>query len=147
MADKTGTLRIALNPAKTAGRKFGAKRAIRLIKLDVKKHFRVPFENIRIAKEVNEQVWRNGSNNIPKKLDLDILKEKETAFAFLKNGTEKEAFLARQKEKTKEKKAEPPKEKKTETTQTKEETAKEKENQEKKLEEKRLKETMAEKAE
>ncbi len=141
MAEKTGEIRIALNPAKRAGRKYAAKRAIRLIKLDVKKHFRVPLENIRVAQEVNEAIWENGSYNLPTRIELDVLKEKETCRVFLKGGKEKESFLAKQKEK--EKKTEKAKEK--EETKTKEE-AEEKEEQEKKLEEKRLKESAAEKA-
>ncbi len=147
MAEKTGEMRIALNPAKRAGRKYAAKRAIRLIKLDVKKHFRVPFENIRVAQEVNEAIWENGSYNVPTKIELDILKEKETCRVFLKGGKEKESFLAKQKKREKEKKTEKAKEKEeTKTKEEKKEEAEEKEEQEKKLEEKRLKESAAEKA-
>lgn len=147
MAEKEGTLRMALNAAKRAGRKFAAKRAIRMIRENVKKNFRVSVEKISIAKEVNETVWKNGSYNLPTRVELDILKDKNAAWVFLKDGKEKKAFEAKQK-KEKEKKTEKTKEKKEDKTkEEKKEEAEEKAEQEKQLEEKRLKETMAGKAE
>jgi ribosomal protein L31E len=146
MPEKNGELSIALNAAKQQGRKYAAKRAIRLIRLDVKKHFRVPVEKILVGREVNEAVWKNGSYNVPKRIRIEVLKEKDGARVFLKGGKEKEAFLSKQKQK--ERKSEKAKEKETKkTVEEKKEEALEKEEQEKKLEEKRLKESAAQKAE
>lgn len=146
MAEKESILRIALNPAKRAGRKYAAKRAIRTIKLDVKKHFRVPLENILLANEVNEAIWQNGGYHIPTRIEIEVLKEKETARVFLKGGKEKEKFLTQQKTKEKTKKTEKAEKEKEAETEEKDEKEEEAE-QEKKLEEKRLKESLAEKAE
>jgi ribosomal protein L31E len=134
--------------AKRQGRKYAAKRAIRMVRLDVKKHFRVPLENIRVAGEVNEAIWQNGSYNVPTRLHIEIVREKEIARVYLKGGKEKEAFLAKQKQKEREKKAEKAKEKEApKTAEEKKEEIQEKEEQEKKLEEKRLKEDAAQKGE
>lgn len=140
-SQKEKTLRIALNTAKQAGRKWAAKRAIRLVKKDIQKHSRAPLEKIKLAKEVNERIWENGSYNLPSRIELDIVPEKEGVIAFLHSGKEKAAFLEskKTKEKPKEKKPKPVSETKEEQEQALE--------QQKKLEEKRLKEEAAQKAE
>ncbi|MBU0636421.1 60S ribosomal protein L31 [Candidatus Micrarchaeota archaeon] len=149
MVEKTKTLRILLNKAKQGSKKYSAKRAIRMIKLQIKKHSRTPLEKIRLSKGINEHVWQNGSYNLPRQIEIEIVPDKETTRAFLKETKEKESFFKEQKkaeEKVKKKEKEAKKEEIEKTAEEKKAEEEEKAEQEKKLEEKRLKESMTEKS-
>ena len=104
-------------------RRGRAKKAIRAIKMFVKKHKRLNEDQIAISKEVNEKVWENGMFGIPRKIEVE-LKEREKEIKDKKKEDKK---------KTDEKEKE-----------TKEEI-KAKEEQKKKLDEKRQKEKDAQK--
>lgn len=121
-------------------RKGRAKKAIRAIKLFVKKHKRLNEDQIAISKEVNEKVWENGMFGIPKKIEVELKKIEEKTFVFLKDGTELKEKEKELKDKKKEKASAKP-EKKTE------EEIKEKAEQKQKLDEKRQKEKDAQKVE
>lgn len=130
-------LRAVFNSPKTKR----AERTINAIKRFVKKHTRANEKNIKVSKEVNEFVWKQGKFSAPRKIDAILKKEAENIFVYLKNGKE----LA-EKEKTTEKKE--TKEKKKKETGTKKEQAVEKKHEEKegtKEEKKEIKETEEEK--
>ena len=123
-------------------RRGRAKKAIRAIKMFVKKHKRLNEEQIAISKEVNEKVWENGMFGIPRKIEVELKEIEGKTFVFLKEGKELKEKEKELKEKTKEdKKKKEEKEKKTE------EEIKAKEEQKKKLNEKRQKEQDAQKVE
>ncbi len=118
-----------------------AKRAVQELKKFLKKHKRVKEENIVISNEVNEKIWGNGYYNIPKKIEIEVLDEKERVLVFLKGSKKIKEFLKEEKEKEKKKEKEEEKKEKE-----KPEEKEKEEEEKKKLEEKRLKERFAEKA-
>ena len=106
-----------------------ARRAIKLLKRFAFKHFRVEEENVLISPAVNETIWKNGRENIPRRIEIKAIEAEGKLNIYLKD--EKIA---------KPKKEEKKKEKKKETKEEKEA----KEEIEKKKKEKKAKEKAAE---
>jgi len=121
-------------------RRGRAKKAIRAIKMFVKKHKRLNEDQIAISKEVNEKVWENGMFGIPRKIEVELKEIEEKTFVFLKDGKE----LKEREKEIKDKKKEDKKKTDEKEKETKEEI-KAKEEQKKKLDEKRQKEKDAQK--
>lgn len=123
------------------------RKALGVIKKFVKKHTRAKEENILISPEVNEVIHFN-SKNIPKKIDVTLLKHGEKVTVFSQKGKGLEEQIKKEKEK-KEEKAK--KEDKTKKESKEKAATKEKEEQKEdnkhKLEEKKEKEKSAQAAE
>ncbi len=137
-------------------RRGRAKKAIRAVKNFLKKHRRLNEENIAVSKEVNEKIWENGMQGIPRKIEVQLKEIEGKTFVFLKEGKElKEKEKEIKEKKKEEKKAKEEKEKQTEEEKkAKEEKEKQTEEEKKaeeekkrKLEEKRQKEKDAQKIE
>ena len=108
-----------------------SKKAIYLLKRFMFKHFRAKPENVLISNKLNEFIWSQGREHVPKKLSVKVVFVEGKANVFLKG----------EKVRAKEEK---PKEKKEEKLSEEQKIAlKEKE---KKMEEKRLAEKAAEKS-
>ena len=121
-------------------RRGRAKKAIRAIKMFVKKHKRLNEDQIAISKEVNEKVWENGMFGIPRKIEVELKEIENRTFVFLQGGKEINEIEKQLKEKKKEdKKGKKEKENKKDSEEEKE--------KEKKLKEKKEKELNAQKAE
>jgi ribosomal protein L31E len=115
------------------------KAALNEIKKFIKKHTRI--ENVLISNEVNEFIFKN-SKNIPRKLNIVLLKQKNKIKVYLKGSKKLE-----EDKKAAEKAKETKKLKKTETKKETKENTKEKETKEKhekELKEKKQKEKAAE---
>lgn len=137
---KAGLLTISFRELGRKPRAYRTKRAVNYLRKQLEKNLRKGEADIVIAREVNEFIWNNGIQNIPVKVELNIIEKDGKARVYLKEGKQLVGEQALEKEskekKKKEKKAEKPKEK------TEEELKKEKE-----LQEKRAKEKMVEKLE
>lgn len=113
-----------------------ANKAIAFLKKFAFKHFRVKAENVSISNKLNEFIWQQGREHIPRKVEIKIVFIEDKAI-----GGKASLFLKGEKVKLpKEEKKEEKKEKKTE------EEKKEEEEKEKKKEEKKMAEKSAEKA-
>ncbi len=108
-----------------------AEKAVRHVKRFLASRFRAKEESVKISQKINELLWKNGIENIPRKVSLKALKEDGVV----------RAFLPDEKIVKKEEKEKPEKEEKKET---KEEAEKRMEIEEKKKE-KKEKEKAAEK--
>jgi large subunit ribosomal protein L31e len=58
-----------------------SKKAIKEIKEYVSKH--VKIDNVKIAKSLNEFVWKNGCSNIPRKVKVQVLFDKKENVAWV----------------------------------------------------------------
>lgn len=130
---------IGLQQAYNCPRPKRAEKAIFILKKFMFKHFRAPKENVLISNAVNEFLWKNGREHVPRKIEVKVIFIEGKANVFLKG--EKAKLPKEEKEKEKmtkeEKEAEEEKEKKKMTKEEKEaEEAKEKKKDEKKLAEK-----------
>jgi len=108
-----------------------ANKAIAFLKKFAFKHFRAKAENVSISNKLNEFVWQQGREHVPRKVEIKIVFTGGKASLFLKG------------EKVKIPKEEKKGEKKKEKTG---EEKKEEEEKEKKKEEKKMAEKSAEKA-
>jgi len=104
-----------------------ANKAIFLLKKFAFKHFRIKPEDVLISNKVNELIWKNGRQHVPRKIAIKVIVSEGKANIFLKG--EK----AKAKE---EKKKEVKKEEKLTVEEKKAEEEKEKKKAEKKLAEK-----------
>ncbi len=123
-----------------------AKKAVAILKSELKKHTRKKLEHIRVSNQINEEIWKHSTFNIPPKITVDVLIEKETARAFLAKTKEMSAFLKIKEDREKAKKKEEAKAKEEEKAKTAEEKKEEKEKEaekEQKLLEKKAKEGSA----
>ena len=135
---------VRLNKVFRAPRQKRANRAINFIKKFMRKHFKIKVEDVIISNKVNEFIWANGREHIPRKIKLKAVKDEQKVKVYL------EQEIIPKKEKKKGKKQE----KKEEKTKPKQEKAKEKTkegakealDQKRKLDEKRAMEKAAEKA-
>ncbi|MCR4335913.1 MAG: 60S ribosomal protein L31 [archaeon] len=113
------------------------RKALNVINRFVKKHTRAKETNI--SNEVNEELHKN-SKNIPRRVNVVLLKENDKVTVFLQNGKQLKAYLEQKaKDKKKKETEKKPKEDKKETKKEAEEDQEKKE----KLEEKKAKETVA----
>ncbi|MBS3061258.1 MAG: 60S ribosomal protein L31 [Candidatus Diapherotrites archaeon] len=146
---QTRTLTISLAQARRASAKKRANKAISVIRNDIKKHTRQKIANIRLSDGINREIWSQSTFNIPARITVSLLVEKETVRAFLEKTKEIDAYLktkdAKEKAKKKEE-ANAKEEEKKEPAEKKEEAAKEEE-KEQKLAEKKAKEDNARAAE
>jgi ribosomal protein L31E len=58
---------------------YRSKRAVNCIKAFVVRHMKVTEDNIKIGKNLNEQVWMHGIKNPPGKVKVKIIKDGEKA--------------------------------------------------------------------
>ncbi len=63
---------------------------IRIIERFMKKHFRKMPKDIIIAPEVNEKIWENSKNRLPRRLDVDVVEHENRAYVFLRGSKEAE---------------------------------------------------------
>jgi large subunit ribosomal protein L31e len=56
---------------------YRSKRAINTIKAFLVRHMKVEEENIRIGKQLNEQVWMHGIKNPPGKVKVKVVKDND----------------------------------------------------------------------
>jgi len=127
---------IGLQRAYNCPRPKRAEKAIFILKKFMFKHFRAPKEKVLISNAVNEFLWKNGREHVPRKIEVKVIFIEGKANVFLKG---EKAKLPKE-----EKKEEAAKEKKEEKM-TEEEKAAEAE-KEKKKSEKKLAEKAAEKS-
>lgn len=120
------------------------RKALGVIKKFVKKHTRAKEENIFVSPEVNEVLHLN-SKNIPKKIDVTLLKEGDKVTVFSQKGKGLEEHVKKEKAK-KEEKAKKDDKAKKEKAESKEKEA-QKEEEKHKLEEKKEMEKSAQAAE
>ncbi len=64
-----------------APRNKKAKKAVKAIKEFLKKHMKV--ETVKLGPRINEEVWKNGIENPPSKIKVDVLIDKDVARAEL----------------------------------------------------------------
>jgi large subunit ribosomal protein L31e len=64
---------VPLRIAKSVPRTKRSPRAIKAIKEYVKKHMRVELEDVWVDPEVNEEIWKRGIQNPPKKIRIKAL--------------------------------------------------------------------------
>jgi len=110
-----------------------ANKAVYLLKRFAYKHFRIKAEDVLISNKVNEFLWKNGREKVPRKVSIKVVVVDNKANIFLRG------------EKVKAKKEEKKREEKKEEKLTGEEKAAVAEKQKKK-EEKKMGERAAEKA-
>ena len=113
-----------------------AKKAVRAVREFIAKHMKVDFENVKVGRFLNEQLWHRGIKNPPHKVKVKVIKEGDIAKVELLELSEKQKKILADEEKfTSEKKKE--KEEKTKKEKEAEERArKEAEEEAKKSEEK-----------
>ena len=61
-----------------------ANKAIGLIKKFAYKHFRVEPENVLISNKVNQFIWENGREHVPRKIEIKAIVTEGKANLFLK---------------------------------------------------------------
>ncbi len=54
-----------------------AKRAVTGVRRFLKRHFRVPVENVKVGKSLNEEIWKHGIRNPPSKVKVTAVKDAE----------------------------------------------------------------------
>ena len=113
------------------------RKALNVINRFVKKHTRA--EQTNISNEVNEELHKN-SKNIPRRVNVVLLKENDKVTVFLQEGKQLKIYLE-QKSKDKKKKDEDKKSK--DKKESKKETKEADQEKKEKLEEKKAKETAA----
>ncbi|MFH1391290.1 MAG: hypothetical protein ABIH20_03190 [Candidatus Diapherotrites archaeon] len=114
------------------------RKALNVITRFVKKHTRAKETNI--SNEINEELHKN-SKNIPRRVNVVLLKENDKVTVFLQEGKQLKVYLE-EKAKNKKKKDED-KKKKESKKEEKKETKEEDQGKKEKLEEKKAKETAA----
>ena len=62
-------------------RKHRSKKAMAVIKKYLKKHTKT--EDVKIGKSINEKIWENGIQNIPRKIRVHVLKEADAIYSEL----------------------------------------------------------------
>lgn len=70
-------LRIPLRAALKSSKSRRADTALSLIKKHVSQHTNAPLEKIWIDTRVNEEIWKNGRENIPSHILVKIIKLQE----------------------------------------------------------------------
>ncbi len=124
---------VGLQKAYNCPRPRRAEKTIFLLKKFMFKHFRASKENVLISNAVNEFLWKNGREHVPRKIEVKVIFIEGKVNVFLKG---EKATLPKEEKKKEEKKEE---------KMTKEEKEAEKE-KEKKKDEKKLAEKAAEKS-
>ena len=128
---------IGLQKAYNCPRPKRAEKTIFLVKKFMFKHFRAPKENVLISNAVNEFLWKNGREHVPRKIEVKVVFIEGKANVFLKGEKARLPKEEKKKMTKEEKEAEEEKEKKKMTKEEKEaEEEKEKKKDEKKLAEK-----------
>ncbi len=123
---------VGLQPVYSCPRPRRANKAIALLRRFVFKHFRIKSENVLISNAVNQFIWAQGRQHVPRKIEIRVIVSEGKANVFLKG---EKVSLPKEEKKKPEKK---------EHKKTEEEKAAEEEKQKKK-EEKKLAEKAAEK--
>ncbi|MBI4919238.1 50S ribosomal protein L31e [archaeon] len=54
-----------------------AKRAVTGVRRFLKRHFRVPVENVKVGKSLNEEIWKHGIRNPPSRVKVTAVKDAE----------------------------------------------------------------------
>jgi ribosomal protein L31E len=134
------TLTLSLRDGKRASRKNRAKKAVLALRHEIIKHTRAKPTQIRLSEGINHAIWEKSTFNIPSKLTVDLLVEKDMVRAFLTSAKEMDAYNKKKTEAEKTKKKE---ETKKETAEEKKEEAEKEKEHEEKLAEKKAKEGTA----
>ena len=133
MANKEFT--VPLRKAKMKGKSDiqTANRAIAVLFQFFKKHFRKEKNLVILAKEVNEEIWKN-SNRVQSKIKVQTVEKDGKVFVYLKDSRELKELSEKAKaaEKKESKKEEKPAEKKAEAIEAKHEKTHEAKSAEKK---------------
>ncbi|MCD6370595.1 MAG: 50S ribosomal protein L31e [Thermoplasmata archaeon] len=77
MAEKEMVYNIPLRKVKFVSRKRRANYAIKLIRLFISRHMKVPFENVWVDNRVNELIWKRGIQKPPSKVTVKAIKFEE----------------------------------------------------------------------
>ncbi len=74
MAEEERILNVPLRKAKMVPRTRRANYAIKLLRIYVSRHMKVPVENVWIDTRVNEEIWKRGIQKPPSKITVKAIK-------------------------------------------------------------------------
>jgi len=77
MAEKEMIYNVPLRKAKMVPRTRRANYAIKLLKIYISRHMKVPIENVWIDNRVNEEIWKRGIQKPPSKITVKAIKFEE----------------------------------------------------------------------
>ena len=90
---------VGLQPVYKFPKPKRARKALTFLKRFVFKHFRVSAENVLISNKVNEFIWKNGREHIPRKIEIKVVIADGKANIFLKSEKVKKAKEEKKEEK------------------------------------------------
>jgi len=94
---------VGLQPVYNFPKPSRTRKALTHLKRFIFKHLRIKAENVLISNKVNEYIWQNGREHIPRKIEIKVIVAKGKANIFLKGEKAKVPKEEKKKEKRREK--------------------------------------------